>query len=167
MTSKKSRYNRLRVNRTVVKMDTKRQRVDIPGRIIIYCKEDCQNCAQAKKLLRGKTLPFAEVNVNKFPNEINVVKERTGKTTFPQIFFNHFHIGDHTALQQVMQNASQWSKLVDEVKFNSPTSEAPCLPDPSTAAGDAMEVETQPVKSDPNKPVTYKCKSHSGITSSL
>ena len=47
------------------------------------------HCLQAKSTLQDLKLPFVDVSVDRFPPYVREwVKEKTGKTSVPQIFFN-------------------------------------------------------------------------------
>jgi glutaredoxin len=51
------------------------------------------------------SLPFTEISVDRFPPEVREwVRERSGKTSVPQIFFNASYIGGNEELQALVKN---------------------------------------------------------------
>ena len=62
--------------------------------VIIYTSSLCGYCYHAKSLLKRKSIPYNEINVdlnNEKRNEM--VKKSNGRTSVPQIFFKNHHIG--------------------------------------------------------------------------
>ena len=62
--------------------------------VIIYTSTLCGYCYRAKSLLKRKSIPYNEINVdlnNEKRNEM--VKKSNGRTSVPQIFFKNHHIG--------------------------------------------------------------------------
>ena len=57
---------------------------------------------KAKHTLQELGLPFNDVNLENFPQCRTYVKERTGRNTVPQIFFNSHHIGGNDDLQKLV-----------------------------------------------------------------
>ncbi len=61
--------------------------------VIVYTKDYCGFCAQAKALLQAKGVSFTEIDVTEdFAREAEMV-ERSGRRTVPQIFIRGDHIG--------------------------------------------------------------------------
>ena len=63
------------------------------GDIVIYTKDYCGFCAQAKALLRAKGAAYSEVDVTHDPDLQALMIERSGRFTVPQIFIDGRHIG--------------------------------------------------------------------------
>lgn len=63
------------------------------GRITVYSITGCPFCIQAKNKLRELNLEFVDINLDVYRNRRTEMKERTGRKTVPQIFFNAKHIG--------------------------------------------------------------------------
>jgi glutaredoxin 3 len=61
--------------------------------IVIYTRPFCGFCAQALGLLRGKGLEFTEIEAGFDPEKRKEMMDRSGRTTFPQIFVGDTHIG--------------------------------------------------------------------------
>lgn len=71
--------------------------------IIIYSSEQCPYCVRAKKLLDTKQASYTEIRVDLDPAQRDIMIERSGRRTVPQIFIDDFHVGgcdDLYALEQ-------------------------------------------------------------------
>lgn len=69
--------------------------------VIIYTKDYCGYCAQAKALLQAKRVTFTEIDVTEDSALEAEMIERSGRRTVPQIFIGGVHVGgfdDLTAL---------------------------------------------------------------------
>ena len=79
--------------------------MDLKGRIIVYSIVGCPHCMKAKHSLKEKGIPFHDVSLNSFPQCRADLRERTKKTSVPQIFFNNIHVGGNDDLQKLVSNA--------------------------------------------------------------
>lgn len=61
--------------------------------ILIYTKPGCPYCARAKALLDSKGAAYKEVVASMDPELRREMTERSGRTTFPQVFIGGTHIG--------------------------------------------------------------------------
>ncbi len=61
--------------------------------VTIYTRQFCGYCTAAKRLLRDRGIPFAEVDATGSPEKRSEMIERSGRFTFPQIFVGPHHIG--------------------------------------------------------------------------
>ncbi len=62
--------------------------------IVIYSKQVCPYCVQAKNLLKKKGVSkFKEIDITKDNNKEEMIKKSGGRMTVPQIFINNNHIG--------------------------------------------------------------------------
>lgn len=62
--------------------------------ITIYTKSWCPYCTRAKALLSSKGVSFAEIDIEKHPEERpTMIARANGRTTVPQIFIGERHIG--------------------------------------------------------------------------
>ena len=62
--------------------------------VTIYTTRFCPYCADAKELLRRKSVPFAEVDVSGDRRGRSAMTERAGgRTSVPQIFIGERHVG--------------------------------------------------------------------------
>lgn len=71
--------------------------------IIIYSSEHCPYCVRAKMLLDKKHAPYSEIRVDLDDAQRDIMIERSGRRTVPQIFIDGYHVGgcdDLYALEQ-------------------------------------------------------------------
>jgi glutaredoxin 3 len=61
--------------------------------IIIYTRQMCSYCSAAKALLGQKGVPFTEHDASFSPDLRAEMIEKSGRSTFPQIFIGGKHIG--------------------------------------------------------------------------
>jgi glutaredoxin 3 len=61
--------------------------------VTIYTRPFCGYCARAIALLGDKGADFTEVEAGMDPNLRQEMMQRSGRTTFPQIFVGEQHIG--------------------------------------------------------------------------
>ena len=115
----------------------------LKGRIVIYSIVGCPHCLAAKSKLQDLRLPFTDVGVDRFPSHVRTwVKERTEKTSVPQIFFNKTYIGGNAEFQSLVQNEEKFQEILNDVIENeNPDESDPLLPSPSEALDTAKNVE--------------------------
>ena len=78
--------------------------IELKGQILVYSIVGCPHCKRAKQTLRELGLPFAEVSLDSYDESVREsVRERTGKRTVPQVFFNAVHIGGNEELQALVR----------------------------------------------------------------
>ena len=77
------------------------------GRVTVYSIQGCPHCVQAKATLGRLGVPVCDVNLGKHPELRAVVKELTGRSTVPQIFFNQVHVGGNDDLQKLVRRGNQ------------------------------------------------------------
>jgi glutaredoxin 3 len=61
--------------------------------VTIYTRPFCGYCARALKVLGEKGADFTEVEAGMDPKLRQEMMDRSGRTTFPQIFVGEQHIG--------------------------------------------------------------------------
>lgn len=79
------------------------KKMDLKGRIIVFSIIGCPHCMRAKQTLQEKGLPYTDINVENYPQVREYLRQRTKKTTVPQIFFNNIHVGGNSELQEVVR----------------------------------------------------------------
>ncbi|XP_061735903.1 uncharacterized protein zgc:152951 isoform X1 [Nerophis ophidion] len=107
------------------------------GRVTVYSIQGCPHCLQAKATLAGLGLPLCDVDVGKHPELRAKVKELTGRSTVPQIFFNNVHVGGNSELQNLAPEELQ--KLVTMVKEEPLPADAPPLPEKNQSENAAWD----------------------------
>jgi glutaredoxin 3 len=62
--------------------------------VVIYTTSLCPYCHAAKRLLKGKAIPFKEIDVTDDPAERRaLVAKAGGRTSVPQIWIGATHVG--------------------------------------------------------------------------
>ena len=61
--------------------------------VVIYTRPFCGYCAQALSLLTKKGAAFTEIEAGMDPEKRQEMVQRSGRSTFPQIFIDGAHIG--------------------------------------------------------------------------
>lgn len=61
--------------------------------VTIYTREGCGYCVRAKALLNRKGAAFTEIDAGSDPALKAEMVQRSGRTTFPQIFLGATHVG--------------------------------------------------------------------------
>ncbi|XP_028846615.1 uncharacterized protein LOC114796533 isoform X2 [Denticeps clupeoides] len=97
------------------------------GRVTVYSVTGCPRCLQAKSTLHKLGLPVCDVDVNQHAAVRARVRELTGCTAVPQIFFNGVHVGGNEDLQKMPPEELQRLVLLVQEKPAPP--DAPPLPE--------------------------------------
>lgn len=66
------------------------------ARVIMYTAPWCGYCAAARKLLQSKNIEFEDINVGMDADLRQVMTDKSGGTTVPQIFINDEPIGGYS-----------------------------------------------------------------------
>lgn len=90
------------------------------GRVTVYSIQGCPHCVQAKAILGHLEVPVCDVDIGRHPELRARVKELTGCSTVPQIFFNSIHIGGNDDLQKLVRRS-----ITSKKKYRNPNR---CLP---------------------------------------
>ena len=61
--------------------------------VVIYTRPFCGFCASALSLLTKKVVAFTEIEAGMDPEKRREMMDRSGRSTFPQIFIDVAHIG--------------------------------------------------------------------------
>ncbi len=61
--------------------------------VVIYTRQYCGFCSRAKALLDSKGVAYVEHDASFDPALRQEMMQRSGRSTFPQIFINDNHIG--------------------------------------------------------------------------
>lgn len=63
-------------------------------KVVMYCKDYCPYCSRAESLLQQRGVTDLEkIHVDQEPTQRDIMIERTGRRTVPQIFIGDKHIG--------------------------------------------------------------------------
>ncbi|XP_058471459.1 uncharacterized protein zgc:152951 isoform X1 [Solea solea] len=109
------------------------------GRVTVYSIQGCPHCLQAKATLKKLEVPVCDVDLGRHPELRATVKELTGRSTVPQIFFNNIHVGGNDDLQKLAPEELQ--RLVSVVKEVPLPADAPPLPEGDQSEDEAGETD--------------------------
>ena len=70
---------------------------------VVWSKDACPFCVQAKALLESRGIEFEERNVNKDWTREQLLEAVPTARTLPQIFLDDTHIGGFTELRKHLQ----------------------------------------------------------------
>ena len=66
--------------------------------VIIYSKDYCPYCTEAKRILQARGVEYTEIDVQIHPEKMAEMVALSKRRTVPQIFFGEQHIGGHDDL---------------------------------------------------------------------
>ncbi|MFW6251781.1 MAG: FAD-dependent oxidoreductase [Halanaerobium sp.] len=79
-------------------------------KIEVYSKDWCPYCKKAKAFLKSKRLKFTEIDINEGDN-YEVMQERTGNKTVPQIIINDQSLGGYDDII-ALENKGEFNDLI-------------------------------------------------------
>ncbi len=80
----------------------------------IYYSDWCPYCHQAKALLDRKGVDYVGIDLGRAgPEKMQEMRERSGRTSVPQIFINDRHIGGYDELAAI-DRAGELDALLSE-----------------------------------------------------
>jgi len=82
-------------------------------KIVMYTKNVCPYCTQAKRLLTSKGAEWSEINIEAEPSRRAEMIERSGRMTVPQIFIGATHVGGFDDLA-ALERAGRLDPLLAE-----------------------------------------------------
>lgn len=71
------------------------------ARVVLYTKRYCSYCHAAKALLRAKNVDFEEIDVTDDEALQEEVRNRSGRSTVPQIFVDGQPVGGYDELKRL------------------------------------------------------------------
>lgn len=74
-------------------------------RAIVWSKNGCPYCDQAKNLLKAKGIEYEERNIQKDWTKEQLLEAVPGARTLPQIFLESEYVGGFTELRTKLTNA--------------------------------------------------------------
>lgn len=69
------------------------------AKVVMYTKDPCPYCSNAKRLLENKKVAFEEIDLTDNMTEMQRIKDETGWRTFPIIMINDKLIGGYQDLK--------------------------------------------------------------------
>jgi glutaredoxin 3 len=85
--------------------------------VVIYTREGCGYCDRARGLLKKKSIAFNEINAGYSPELKREMVEKSGRSTFPQIFVGSVHVGGCDDLH-ALENTGRLDALLTTGKMN-------------------------------------------------
>ncbi|XP_054825597.1 uncharacterized protein LOC129323071 [Prosopis cineraria] len=113
--------------KVVVKEKTSDEQV-MKGRISFFSRSNCRDSTAVRKFFRETGLKFVEINVDVYPERESELRERTGTTAVPAIFFNEKLFGGLVALNSLRNSGVFEQKLWKEVMTVKCPDHAPAPP---------------------------------------
>lgn len=78
------------------------------GRIVIFSITGCPFCLRAKSKIRDELkLEFVDINLDQYPSRREEARERSGRRTVPQIFFNNIYVGGYDELAKLVSKENK------------------------------------------------------------
>ncbi len=88
----------------------------MPAQVTVYRTRFCPYCIRANFLLKGKRVPFEEIDVSGDLERRAWLREATGQHTVPQIFINQRSIGGYSELAELDRRGELDRLLAEEPK---------------------------------------------------
>ena len=79
--------------------------------VVIYGTNTCSYCERAKQLFARKHIDYTEIRVDLDQQQREIMQERSGRRTVPQIFIDDKHIGGCDDLY-ALENNGELDKLL-------------------------------------------------------
>lgn len=67
-------------------------------KVVMYTTSWCGFCERARRIFNDKGVPFEEIDVESAPAHRAQMRERSGRTSVPQIFIGDHHVGGSSDL---------------------------------------------------------------------
>jgi len=75
---------------------------------VVWSKDHCPYCVQAKNLLESKGIDYEERNINENYTKEQLLEAVPTARTLPQIFIDDNYIGGFTELRQHLQGQNEY-----------------------------------------------------------
>ena len=79
--------------------------------VIIYSSDNCGYCQMAKQLLASKGADYTEIRVDIDVDQRQIMMDKSGQRTVPQIFINDQHVGGFDDLK-ALEDAGKLDSLL-------------------------------------------------------
>lgn len=74
--------------------------------VTIYTRQTCFYCVSAKRLLDKLGIQYQEIQVDRHPEKLQEMRERSGRRTVPQIWIGKTHVGGCDDLYELEESGS-------------------------------------------------------------
>jgi len=68
-------------------------------KIIMYSTRFCPYCVRAEQLLHSKSMKVEKIMIDQDHGQMQIMMERSGRRTVPQIFIDDHHVGGYDDLK--------------------------------------------------------------------
>ena len=82
------------------------------AKVTIYTTTYCGYCSAAKRLFDSRSIPYTEIDLTGDDEGRTALRDRTGRTTVPQIFVGDVHVGGYDDLR-ALDRAGGLQPLLD------------------------------------------------------
>jgi glutaredoxin 3 len=79
--------------------------------VTLYTTDTCPYCRSAKSLLASKGVTMQEINIQREPDKLEEMLNRSGRRSVPQIFIGDMHIGGFDDLAKLDRQGGLMSML--------------------------------------------------------
>lgn len=83
----------------------------MPAKVELYATSFCRHCVAVREFLEDRQIEYDEYTLDLYPLEKNVMVERCGQKSVPQIFINNQHIGGAAELVE-LEKKNKLDKLL-------------------------------------------------------
>lgn len=75
------------------------------AKVVMYCTQVCPYCVNAERLLKSKGVTEIEkIRIDLQPEQRDIMMERTGRRTVPQIYIDDYHVGGFDDMVELDQD---------------------------------------------------------------
>jgi len=79
--------------------------------VVMYTTSWCPYCERARKLLASKNVTFSEIDIESAAEKRAEMRNRSGRTSVPQIFIGDHHVGGSDDLH-ALEDAGKLDSLL-------------------------------------------------------
>lgn len=101
--------------------------ISMKGRVILYTRLGCQECAEARRYLQRKGLKYVEINIDVYLSRKLELEKIAGSSVVPRVFFNEILIGGLSELKR-LEDSGKLEEKIEYVVTEEPSYEAPLPP---------------------------------------
>jgi glutaredoxin 3 len=80
----------------------------------MYATAICPYCIRARQLLERKGVDYEEIRIDRYREQLQIMIQRSRRTTVPQIFIGDYHVGGYDDLS-ALEEAGKLDALLARV----------------------------------------------------
>lgn len=81
--------------------------------VLMYATAVCPYCVRARRLLERKGVTYEEIRIDRDRDQLQVMIQRSKRTTVPQIFIGDAHVGGYDDLAR-LEEAGRLDALLEQ-----------------------------------------------------